>query len=140
MKKGFNLVELLVVIAIIGILSTLSVVSLNSARAKARDARRLSDIKQIRTALEMYFDSNMSYPDGTTTTTTLGVNTTACLTSAGWVSTSSCTGIIYMQKVPSDPQPTRSYQYSKVDATHYRIAYYLEGSSATKTATESSMD
>jgi hypothetical protein len=116
-------------------------VSLNSARAKARDARRLSDIKQIRTALEMYFDSNMSYPDGTTTTTTtLGVNTTACLTSAGWVSTSSCTGIIYMQKVPSDPQPTRSYQYSKVDATHYRIAYYLEGSSATKTATESSMD
>ncbi len=139
MKKGFTLVELLVVIAIIGILSTLSVVSLNSARAKARDARRLSDIKQIRTALEMYFDSNMSYPDGTTTTT-LGVNTTACLTSAGWVSTSSCTGIIYMQKVPSDPQPTRSYQYSKVDATHYRIAYYLEGSSATKTATESSMD
>ena len=138
MKKGFTLVELLVVIAIIGILSTLSVVSLNSARAKARDARRLSDIKQIRTALEMYFDSNMSYPDGASTT--LGTGNFACLTASGWA-TSGCTGIIYMQKVPSDPQsPTRIYQYNKVDATHYRIAYYLEGSSATKTATESSMD
>ena len=79
----------------------------------------------------------MSYPDGASTT--LGTGNFACLTASGWA-TSGCTGIIYMQKVPSDPQPTRSYQYSKVDATHYRIAYYLEGSSATKTATESSMD
>lgn len=47
MKKGFTLVELLVVIAIIALLSTLSVVALNSARAKSRDARRLSDIRQI---------------------------------------------------------------------------------------------
>ena len=62
MKRGFTLVELLVVIAIIALLSTLSVVALNSARAKARDARRQSDIKQIRTALDMYFDSNLTYP------------------------------------------------------------------------------
>jgi len=53
-KKGFTLIELLVVIAIIGLLSTLAVVSLNGARVKARDARRVSDISAIRTALEMY--------------------------------------------------------------------------------------
>jgi len=52
-KKGFTLIELLVVIAIIGLLSTLAVVSLNSAREKARDARRLSDVKQLSTILEM---------------------------------------------------------------------------------------
>jgi prepilin-type N-terminal cleavage/methylation domain-containing protein len=63
MKKAFTLVELLVVIAIIGLLSTLSVVALNSARAKARDARRLSDIKQLRTALDMYYDSAGTYPN-----------------------------------------------------------------------------
>ena len=58
-KKGFTLIELLVVIAIIGLLSTLAVVSLNNARGKARDARRVSDVKAIQTAIELYkADSN----------------------------------------------------------------------------------
>ncbi len=63
--KGFTLIELLVVIAIIGILSSVVLASLNSARAKARDARRLSDLHQIRNALELYAsDNNGAYPTG----------------------------------------------------------------------------
>jgi type II secretory pathway pseudopilin PulG len=49
-----------VVIAIIGLLSTLAVVSLNGARAKARDAKRLSDVKQISTLIEMAATNNPS--------------------------------------------------------------------------------
>lgn len=56
--KGFTLVELLVVIAIIGVLSTLILLQLGTARAKARDAKRISDVSQIRTAIELYFDDN----------------------------------------------------------------------------------
>ena len=41
-KKGFTIIELLVVISIIGLLSTISVVSLNGARIKSRDAKRVS--------------------------------------------------------------------------------------------------
>jgi len=52
-EQGFTLIELLVVIAIIGLLSTLAVVSLSGARAKARDAQRLSDVKQLSTMLEI---------------------------------------------------------------------------------------
>ena len=65
-KKGFTLIELLVVIAIIGLLSTLSILALNSARARARDAKRISDVRQIQTALEMYYNENNDYPASTT--------------------------------------------------------------------------
>lgn len=65
-SRGFTLIELLVVIAIIGILSSVVLASLNTARKKGRDARRISDMKQIQLALELYYDSssNGSYPVG----------------------------------------------------------------------------
>lgn len=63
--RGFTLIELLVVIAIIGMLSSVVLASLNSARGKARDARRLSDLNQLRTALELYRDTNNRYPGST---------------------------------------------------------------------------
>ncbi len=61
-KRGFTLIELLVVIAIIGLLSAVVLASLTTAQQKGRDARRLSDIKQIQLALELYYDANQSYP------------------------------------------------------------------------------
>lgn len=64
-KKGFTLIELLVVIAIIGLLATISIIALNSARMKARDTRRLADIKAITTALDLYFDDHNYYPPNT---------------------------------------------------------------------------
>src|SRR3989344_4259356 len=61
-NKGFTLIELLVVIAIIGLLSSIVLASLNSARQKARDARRIADFNQIRTALELFYDTYRRYP------------------------------------------------------------------------------
>jgi prepilin-type N-terminal cleavage/methylation domain-containing protein len=62
MKKGFTLIELLVVIAIIGILSSVVLASLNTAKSKARDAVRKSDLSQIQTALELYYNTYGGYP------------------------------------------------------------------------------
>ncbi len=52
-QRGFTLIELLVVIAIIGILASVVLVSLTAARAKGRDARRVSDLLEVRNALAL---------------------------------------------------------------------------------------
>lgn len=57
-QKAFTLIELLVVIAIIGILSSIVLTNMNSARQKARDVKRVADIKQLQLALALYFDVN----------------------------------------------------------------------------------
>lgn len=61
-QKGFTLIELLVVISIIALLSSVVLSSLSTARAKARDARRLSDLRQIDTAIQMYVLDNNTPP------------------------------------------------------------------------------
>ncbi len=61
-KRGFTLIELLVVISIIGLLASVVLASLNTARAKARDAKKISEVKQINTALQLYWDTNKAYP------------------------------------------------------------------------------
>ncbi len=61
------MVELLVVIAIIGVLATLLLLQLGVARAKARDIKRIADVNQLRTTIELYFDDNSGkYPTALT--------------------------------------------------------------------------
>jgi prepilin-type N-terminal cleavage/methylation domain-containing protein len=72
--KGFTLIELLVVIAIISLLSSVVLAALNDARAKARDARRLEDLRQINNALQIYLLSNAEAPPGRYRSTDNNVN------------------------------------------------------------------
>ena len=94
-NRGFTLIELLVVIAIIGILSSVVLASLNSARQKGRDARRLSDVKQLRTAMDLYYDSTQFYP------LTIGTTAASVLVTGGYIST-----------IPTDPVTGASYTYA----------------------------
>lgn len=61
-QTAFTLIELLVVIAIIGLLASIVLVALNQTRAKARDTKRVADLKQIQTALELFYDTYNRYP------------------------------------------------------------------------------
>ncbi|KND49069.1 MAG: putative Type IV pilus pilin [Parcubacteria bacterium C7867-005] len=64
-KKGFTLIELMVVISIIGFLSSVVLGSLGTARAKSRDARVIAQFNQIKTALFLYREKYNAYPNQT---------------------------------------------------------------------------
>ena len=130
-QKGFTLVELLVVIAIIGLLSTLAVVSLGSARSKARDARRISDIRQVQTALELYFASAGTYPQEASAIV-LGSATHDVLSDAGFTNQAGASGDQYL-RVPAQiktPATIADYTYVSTAANDYTISFELEGTVA----------
>ncbi|MCD6086082.1 type II secretion system protein [bacterium] len=63
-KKGFTLLELLIVIAILAILASAVIVVINPAEIlkKSRDTRRVSDLDSLRLALALYV-TDVSSPD-----------------------------------------------------------------------------
>ena len=119
-RKAFTLIELLVVIAIIGILATISVIALSNARAKARDAKRIGDAKQTKTALEMFFNDQNRFP------------TEAEFNSGSLV----IDGKAYMVNLPTAPNPpdgicdnsTNQFVYDVNSAgTTFTLSYCLGG-------------
>lgn len=62
-KKGFTMIELLVVISIIILLITVGLTSFSATQKKGRDAKRKADLRDIKNALEQYYLScGMVYP------------------------------------------------------------------------------
>ncbi len=62
-KKGFTLIELLIVVAIIGILAAVAIPQFSAYRARGYNTAALSDLKNIKTAVEGYFTDNGYYPN-----------------------------------------------------------------------------
>jgi prepilin-type N-terminal cleavage/methylation domain-containing protein len=77
LKKGFTLVELMVVITVIAILMTIAIVSFTRIQKQARDTKRKADIRTLQTALQAYFTEFQAYPiqnpDPANATTSLAV-------------------------------------------------------------------
>ncbi len=135
-QKGFTLIELLVVIAIIALLSTLAVFSLSSARQKSRDAKRLADVKQIQTALELYYEDMKLYPSyNDVLGPVLDPYASMCLikTDVGFDFGTNCSDgdpVTYMGFVPGDPG-NNTYAYQGVDGgENYELRFQLEGLTA----------
>lgn len=63
MKRAFTLVELLVVIAIIGILASIVTVSLSSTQIRARDTKRIAEVRQLALLVRSYIIANNTIPN-----------------------------------------------------------------------------
>ena len=130
-REGFTLIELLVVIAIIGLLSTLAVVALNSARQRSRDAKRVSDIRQVQTALELGYAEIGGYPAAAAPVILGSAAFDVMCVNGGSVfqgSNAGCSTVL-MGLVPSNPTPNgAAYTYTSATGSGtYSITFSLEG-------------
>ncbi|MCK9578931.1 MAG: type II secretion system GspH family protein [Methanoregula sp.] len=137
-QAGFTLIELLVVIFIIGILITLAVASLADSRAKARDITRVSDVRQMQSALELYFYNKNSFPVANNITLGSENYNVFCDTEAGFQGTEDGCSAIYFKKLPLalTPPADNSYIYNSSDGKNYTIVFTLEKETGTLSAGE----
>lgn len=123
-QKGFTLLELLISIAIIGILASIVMYATSQSRIRSRDATRISQIRQIKYALEQYYLANGRFP--------------SCLYTGGSCGASTLQGSIYMPNIPKDPLTGVNYTYAGrrtgsdgTNCTSYHLGVSLEDKSNT---------
>jgi prepilin-type N-terminal cleavage/methylation domain-containing protein len=113
-QKGFTLIELLIVIAVIGILASVILVGLGPIQKQGRDARRISDLRQIQNGLELYYNAKGNYPD----------------TGGSWVNFNTQiqtlrNAVPAISNIPDDPSQGENYKYSS-NGSSYCLGAKLE--------------
>lgn len=116
-KRGFSLIELLVVISIIGVLSGMAAFNFQQARERTRDVQRKNDMKQLQNALESYKNDQLaaSYPDA-----------------ANMEDLADYLTPDYIKKIPVDPKEQKlvnswvEYEYTRISVLTYELVTCLE--------------
>lgn len=103
--SGFTLVELLVTTTIIGLLAVAGSASYSFVRSKARDARRVSDIRTISNAIELYFEQNQKYPTSPPEGVVIGSDAGKMISDAGITPFGGEAGLLYLQNAPFNVLP-----------------------------------
>lgn len=110
-QSGFTILEGLIVLAVFGVFATLGALSLGSARARMRDAQRLSNVNIVRTALSRYWLEHATYPALTDVNLAQPGTKTDVLTSAGFMDRAEVKDEVVYIQVPSGPNVGEYYHY-----------------------------
>ena len=128
MRRGFTIVELLIVIVVIAILAAITIVAYTGIQERARFSAMRSDISNINKAIQLYYADNGSYP--------ITPNTTAC--NGNWCGWDQVTGDAfipglspeYIATIPQLPTANASsdtYLYRSPSGTDYKLIRLLQG-------------
>lgn len=135
-RKGFTLIELLITTTIIGLLSVAGMTSYSLVRGKARDAKRVSDIRTLYNAIELYFEQHGSYPPAPSAGLILGTEEAKVISDAGITPVGGERGAIYLLNVPFNALPNglpylyrskqRDGSLCSKDCPSYEVTFALE--------------
>ncbi len=116
--RGVTILEFLVVISIVTLLSGVLMLAFQDPKKGARDARRMTDVKELVKALELYESGNRAYPAAAALTAITGADDVS----------QTLTGSGVLQKPIVDPlMPTYEYRYqTNSSASNYHIQFCLE--------------
>lgn len=128
-RRGFSLIEILVVITIIGLLTTMGAFSFSKTLQKARDGKRKSDLQAIRRSLEGYFQKFGSYPlqDGVPPGQIMCADTYSNVIAWGdpfICETPTLENITFMPNLPKDPLNTAPYICSYTPSSYTNPNYF----------------
>lgn len=108
-KKGFSLVELLVIITIIMVISTIGIFVFSQGRLGGKDSKRKTDLTEIAQAVELYYQANKIYPG----TVGLWYCSFAGFPCSGSIPDPWIPNLVpnYIQSLPLDPTQNSTYRY-----------------------------
>lgn len=119
-ESGFSLTELMLATSIISVIATLSAAQFDNVLSIAKDAQRKANIRQVYTALNLYYDNNIQYP----------ITSNSEPTTQGWLEMKELLENpeeIYMPEVPQDPQNTDEYTFKYwSDGQTFQLTYETE--------------
>lgn len=124
-KRGFTLMELLIVMVLLGILVALGTGSYASSLRRGRDNRRKSDLRNVASALEIYFNDKGVYPTSNASGQMVGCGAGDLLVCSWGGEFKDKNSTLYMSLTPKDPTDKYKYYYSST-ASKFKIYAKLE--------------
>jgi len=129
-RRGFTLVEILIVVAIIATLASVALVGLGPVQRSGRDTRRISDLRQIQNGVELYFAKCGYYPGSAVS----GVDSCTGFTVVDYdgMATALTQSELGISKIPNDPQSGKAYRYGSTNGSTYVLGATLENAGSSQ--------
>jgi len=133
-KRGFTLVEILIVIAIIASIIAIAIPNYLSARQRALDVKTKSDMAAIKDALRLYYNDFNSYPPSAAPGKLSGcgaAGTALCPCTAGGsdFATGAACENVYMKQTPTGLGSTILYSLSTLRTDDFCMGSLLSNQS-----------